>query len=70
MHNEESLVFTIPRAARRLSPTDRAVVRITPEAYNLVEEVSARTGFSNAYIASEMIKYAAEHTEIKHNDCE
>jgi hypothetical protein len=39
-------------------------MRITPEAYNLVEEVSARTGLSNTFIASKMIEYAAEHTEI------
>lgn len=61
---EEKLTFVIPRVARRLSSSERPVIRITPEAYNLVEEISARTGFSNAYIASQMIEYAAKHTEI------
>lgn len=68
MNNEERLVFTIPRTARRLASTDRPVMRITPEAYNLVEEVSARTGLSNTFIASKMIEYAAEHTEINRAD--
>lgn len=60
----DKLTFVIPRVARRLSSDERPVMRITPEAYNLVEEISARTGFSNAYIASQMIEYAAKHTEI------
>lgn len=58
------LIFKIPRPAKKLNPTDRPVMRITPEAYNLVEEISASTGLSNTYIASKMIEFAAENTEV------
>lgn len=60
----EKLTFNIPRPARQLKQTDRAVVRITPQAYNLVEAISAQTGLSNAFIASRMIEYAASNTEV------
>ena len=60
----DKLTFYIPRPAKQLSSTDRPVMRITPEAYNLVEAVSARTGLSNTFIASKMIEYAAKHTEV------
>ena len=60
-HNK--LVFTIPRPARAKS--DNTIMRLTPEAYNAVEEVSAKTGLSNCYIASQMILFAASHTEVE-----
>lgn len=60
----DKLIFKIPRPAKKLSPTDRPVMRITPEAYNLVEAVSAQTGLSNTYIASKMIEFAAANTEV------
>lgn len=58
----DKLVFTISRPARTKS--DNTIMRLTPEAYNAVEEVSARTGLSNCYIASQMILFAAGHTEV------
>ena len=62
----DKLVFTLPRPAR--TKTDNTIMRLTPAAYNAVEEVSAKTGLSNCYIASQMIKFAAEHMEIKEGD--
>lgn len=60
---QNKLVFTIPRPARAKS--DNTIMRLTPEAYNAVEEVSAKTGLSNCYIASQMILFAASHTEVE-----
>ncbi|MBE6889989.1 MAG: hypothetical protein E7485_08250 [Ruminococcaceae bacterium] len=60
----DKLIFKIPRPAKKLNANDRPVMRITPEAYNAVEEISARTGLSNTYIASKMIEFAAANTEV------
>lgn len=64
----DKLTFYIPRPAKQLSSSDRPVMRITPEAYNAVEAVSARTGLSNTYIASKMIEFAAANTEVLFDD--
>lgn len=64
------LIFSIPRPARKLSSAGRPVMRITPEAYNLVESVSARTGLSNTYIASRMIEFAAANAEVVYEEKE
>lgn len=61
----DKLVFKVTRPAR--TKTDNTIMRLTPEAYNAVEEVSARTGLSNCYIASQMILYAASNTEINYD---
>lgn len=58
----DKLVFKVTRPAR--TKTDNTIMRLTSEAYNAVEEVSAKTGLSNCYIASQMILFAAEHTEV------
>lgn len=59
----DKLIFKIPRPART---RDRSsVVRVTCEAYNAIEAISARTGLSNSYIASRMIEFAAKNTEIQ-----
>lgn len=39
-------------------------VRVSAEAYNAIEAISAKTGLSNAYIASQMIMYAEQNTEL------
>ena len=58
----EKLLFTVPRPPKY---KDRSqVVRVTKESYNAVEEISAKTGLSNSFIASKMIEFAAEHTEV------
>ena len=59
----DKLVFTLPRPARE--KTENTIMRLTPAAYNAVEEVSAKTGLSNCYIASQMILFAASHTEVE-----
>ena len=58
----DKLVFTVSRPARE--KTENTIMRLTPAAYNAVEEISARTGLSNCYIASQMILFAAGHTEV------
>ena len=59
----DKLVFTVSRPARE--KTENTIMRLTPAAYNAVEEVSAKTGLSNCYIASQMILFAASHTEVE-----
>ena len=59
----DKLVFKATRPAR--TKTDNTIMRLTPEAYNAVEEVSAKTGLSNCYITSQMILFAASHTEVE-----
>ena len=59
----DKLVFTVSRPAR--TKTDNTIMRLTPEAYNAVEEVSDKTGLSYCYIASQMILFAASHTEVE-----
>ena len=59
----DKLVFTLPRPVREKS--ENTIMRLTPAAYNAVEEVSAKTGLSNCYIASQMILFAASHTEVE-----
>lgn len=58
----DKLVFTVSRPARE--KTENTIMRLTPAAYNAVEEISAKTGLSNCYIASQMILFAAGHTEV------
>lgn len=40
-------------------------VNISREADDIILSISAETGLSKTYIASEMIKFAAKYTEIK-----
>lgn len=57
------------RQADIQGPKDKPpVVRITLEAYTALEEISAKTGLSNCFVASQMILYAAKNTEIKTED--
>lgn len=58
----DTLRFVSPRAAR--PRTGQQIIRVSEEAYNYIEEISARTGLSIAYIASQMIKFASDRTEI------
>lgn len=62
----DKLIFRVPRAVK---PKDKPpVVRIILEAYTALEEISAKTGLSNCFVASQMILYAAKNTEIKTED--
>lgn len=60
-----TLTFTVPNVRQPQYRSCRTVTRITPEAYNVLEDYSARTGLSLSFIASQMILFASEHTEIK-----
>ena len=58
----DKLIFSRPC---RSTQTDKApVIRISSEAYTLIGEIVSETGLSMSYVASKMIEYAAEHTEI------
>lgn len=59
----DKLVFKVTRPVR--TKTDNTIMRLTPEAYNAVEMMSARTGLSNCYIASQMILFAASNSEVE-----
>lgn len=60
-----TLTFTVPNVREPQYRNTRTVVRITPEAYNRIEDVSAQTGLSIAFVASQMILFASEYMEIK-----
>lgn len=62
----DKLTFRTPRPPKTKERS--AVVRITPEAYSTIEALSAKTGLSNSYIASRMILFAAQNTEIIYDD--
>lgn len=58
----EKLTFTVPRQPKYRKNSQ--IVRVSEAAYNAVEDISAKTGLSNSFIASKMIKFATEHTEV------
>lgn len=58
----EKLIFKLPRPVRQNDKPP--VVRVTAEAYSAIESISAKTGLSNCYVASQMILYAARNTEV------
>lgn len=41
------------------------IVRISPEAQTVIDEIRAETGMSAASVASELIKFAGAHYSIK-----
>lgn len=53
-----TLTFTVPNVREPQYRDKRTIIRITPKAYNILEDISARTGLALSYIASEMIVYA------------
>lgn len=59
----DKLIFNKPRH-RLIAPDKAPVIRVSAEAYNCIGEIVEETGLSVQYVASQMIKYAAEHTEI------
>ncbi len=62
----DKLIFPVardPRVKRCSQP-----VRVSAYAYNVIEEISAKTGLSNSYIASQMILYARQHTKLTFDD--
>lgn len=65
----EKLIFQAP-TQRVVRKHKRPVIRISEEAYDLVEEISAKTGLSNSFVVSEMVKFAASNSEIKYGSNE
>ena len=62
----DKLIFPVARNPRVKAHSQP--VRVSAEAYNVIEEVSAKTGLSNSYISSQMILYAYRHTELTFDD--
>ena len=60
----DKLTFTVARPAR--VKTENTIIRLTPAAYNAVEEISAKTGLSNCYVASQMVQFAADHAAVNY----
>lgn len=61
----EKLIFKSP-ARRAPRKRENPTIRISAEAYDLVESISSETGLSNSYVVSEMVKFAAANTQIKY----
>lgn len=65
----DELIFTSP-TRREARKREKPTIRISEEAYELVEEISAKTGLSNSFVVSEMVKFAAAKAEIKYGSNE
>lgn len=63
----DKLIFQSP-VRREVRKRERPTIRISGEAYDLVEEISAKTGLSNSFVVSEMVKFAAVNTEVKYTE--
>ncbi len=61
----EKLIFNSP-ARRAPRKRENPTIRISAEAYDLVESISAETGLSNSHVVSEMVKFAAANATIKY----
>ena len=60
------LIFVKP--APKVTAATSTIIRVSGEAYNAIAQIEAETGLSMSYIASQMIKFAAEHMEIKEGE--
>lgn len=58
----DKLIFKIPRKPKVKNGSQ--IIRVSGTCYNVIEEISAKTGLSNAFVASKMIEFAAERTEF------
>lgn len=59
-----TLTFTVPNVREPQYRDSRTGTRVTPEAYNILESISARTGLTLSFIASQMIIFASENMKI------
>ncbi len=52
---------------RKKVPSERRslVIRVSKHAYTAVQEISVAAGLTVAEVATRMINFAAEHTEVK-----
>ena len=62
----EKLIFPVARKPR--TKVRSTAIRVSPEAYNAVEALSAKTGLSNSYIASQLILFAYEHCDVSYTE--
>ena len=62
----DKLIFVKP--APKITATTSTIIRVSGEAYNAISQIEAETGLSMSYIASKMIKFAAEHMEIREDE--
>ena len=58
----EKLVITKPAEPKESAGQ---VVRVSPKAYALLEDLAAKSGRSRSYIANKMIEFAYDRVEIK-----
>lgn len=56
--------LTFRRPPRNKLTSGTQVIRVSYTSYNAIEEISAKTGLSNSFIASKMLEFAIEHTEV------
>ena len=62
----DKLIFVKP--APKVTAATSTIIRVSGEAYNAIAQIEAETGLSMSYIASQMIKFAADQMEIKDGD--
>ena len=62
----DKLIFVKP--APKVTAATSTIIRVSGDAYNAIAQIEAETGLSMSYIASQMIKFAAERMEIKESD--
>lgn len=59
---EEKLIITKPAEPKECAGQ---VVRVSPKAYALLEDLAAKSGRSRSYIANKMIEFAFDRVEIR-----
>lgn len=59
---EEKLI--LPKLSVKNMPTRQTAVKVSPEAYVSMHELSYQTGLSMQEVASRLILFAAENVEI------
>ena len=60
--NEDKLIFHRPAKSRKHNKS--TIVRLSPEAFDLLTDWESATGHSLTYLASEMIKFADSHAVL------
>ena len=55
----------ILRRPKQTSVCTSGIVRVSAETYDLLVAISSEVGRPISYVATEMIKFAAEHTKIE-----
>lgn len=58
----------ILKRPKRTSAGTSGIVRVSAETYALLATISSDAGRPISYVATEMIKFAAEHTKVEDSD--